>query len=151
MQEETAAFTACKNQFQGFLGKRNLKMTRQRFLILQEFLCQDGHVSAEELYFNLHLTNPSIGQATVFRNLKLLAEAGIAEEVRLDSRTVRYEYVRRGTHHDHFRCLTCRTVIEFNDPALEAAQDAVAQRLGLELTGHRLELFGYCQTCKTKP
>ena len=33
-------------------------------------------------------------------------------------------------------------VIEFVDPEIEALQEKIAARLGYELKGHRLELYG---------
>jgi len=138
------------SQFERFLRQRNLKLTQQRYTILEEFLCHDGHFSAEEFYHSLHERNPGIGQATVFRNLKLLAEAGIANEVRFDNRITRYEIAKSGQHHDHFRCTNCGLIIEFSDPELEELQEKIAHRHGLLLTGHRMDLYGLCVNCQNK-
>lgn len=125
-------------------------MTAQREAILAQFLATKGHVSAEELYHALHARNPGIGQATVFRNMRLLAESGLAEEVRLDARTTRYEFVAPGEHHDHFRCSACGKLQEFRDEGLERAQQQAADRLGWQLEGHRLELWGLCPACRAR-
>ena len=46
------------------------------------------HLSSEDLYRLVKQEDPTIGQTTVYRTLKLLTEAGLAREVRFgDGRT----------------------------------------------------------------
>ncbi len=45
-------------------------------------------------------------------------------------------------HHDHLIDLSSGEVIEFVDAEIEALQDKIARKLGYELRGHRLELYG---------
>jgi len=68
-----------QKQFLAYLKKRGLKTTGQRQRILNEFLALNKHVSAEELVRIIKKKDPSIGQATVFRSMKLLVEAGVAQ------------------------------------------------------------------------
>ena len=53
----------------------------------------------------------------------------------------RYETADRD-HHDHFIDIATGEVIEFMDEEIEALQERIAERLGFELRGHRLELYG---------
>ena len=53
----------------------------------------------------------------------------------------RYEPVPEA-HHDHLIDLNSGEVIEFVDEEIEALQDRIARKLGYELRGHRLELYG---------
>src|SRR2546426_8083063 len=70
------------------IQKRGLKRTAQRDLILDIFLRTEAHLSSEDLYRLVQKDDPSIGQTTVYRTLKLLTEAGLAREVRFgDGRT----------------------------------------------------------------
>ena len=64
--------------FSGYLSKQRLKITPQRKTILEVFLNEEGHLSSEELYNLVRKKDSSIGQATVYRTLKLLAESGSA-------------------------------------------------------------------------
>ena len=59
------------------LAKHQLKLTRQRELILTAFLRQE-HVTAETMYHQLAKKDPHLGLATIYRTLNLFCEAGIA-------------------------------------------------------------------------
>ncbi|MDA7847062.1 transcriptional repressor, partial [Amylibacter sp.] len=49
-------------------------------------------------------------------------------------------------HHDHLIDIQSGNVIEFVDPEIELLQERIAERLGYELRGHRLELYGVPKT-----
>ena len=72
--------TQTKDKFKEFMLDKGLKSTRQREVILDEFLRVGSHISTEELYLRLRRKTPQIGYATVHRTLKLFAECGIAEQ-----------------------------------------------------------------------
>ena len=52
-----------------------------------------------------------------------------------------YEDAKR-EHHDHLIDMNSGEVIEFVDSEIEALQEKIAKKLGYELRGHRLELYG---------
>ncbi len=58
------------------IQKQGLKRTAQRDLILDVFLRTEGHVSGEDLYRLVREQDPTVGQTTVYRTLRLLTEAG---------------------------------------------------------------------------
>ena len=66
-----------------FAASKGLRSTRQRDSILDVFLATRQHVSVEELYLKVKASNPGVGQATVYRTLKLFVEAGLAREILL--------------------------------------------------------------------
>lgn len=133
-----------------YLKSRGLKMTRARETVLTAFLGLESHVSAESVYEAARNIDPGIGQATVFRTIKLLVEAGLAREASRDDGARHYEHAWNHAHHDHLRCVSCGAVVEFADTNIERAQDAVYRRYGFRSTGHRLELFGLCPACSGK-
>jgi Fur family ferric uptake transcriptional regulator len=53
----------------------------------------------------------------------------------------RYE-IFSNEHHDHLIDIDSGEVIEFVNEEIEILQHKVAKKLGYELTGHRLELYG---------
>ncbi|UCF31551.1 MAG: transcriptional repressor [bacterium] len=131
-----------------YLSGKNLKLTPQRKLILEVFLNQGGHVSSEELYDIVKARNPGIGQATVYRTLKLFSEAGIAEEVRFGDGVSRYERKDSQNHHDHIICEKCFRQVEFSDPTIEDLQEKQARKHGFDLISHRMVLYGVCSDCR---
>jgi Fur family ferric uptake transcriptional regulator len=128
-----------------YLEQHSLKHTRQRELILDTFLQTRTHVTSEELYQLVRDENPNIGYTTVYRTMKLLAEAGIAQERHFDDGVTRYEMEHE--HHDHLVCLRCGRIIEFECPEIEVAQTDVARRHNFEVLRHRHELYGHCSEC----
>ena len=80
-----------KDYFRSYLATQGLKSTRQREIILDEFLRAGAHLSTEELYLSLRSHHPGIGYATVHRTLKLFAECGIAEPRHFGDGQTRYE------------------------------------------------------------
>ena len=143
MKEAEAIFT-------DYITQNSLKDTPQRRLILQYFLEHNGHLSAEEFYYLLREKSVSVGQATVYRTLKLLCDCGLAREVNFGDGVSRYELGYGSEHHDHLICEVCNANIEVLDEEIEALQKVLAARYGYTLTSHRLYLYGICPDCKNK-
>jgi len=136
--------------FADYLAKKSLKMTPQRRLILDVFLRDEGHHASEELYNLVKKEDPSIGQATVYRTLKLLSESGLAKEVQFGDGVTRYERKYGSAHHDHIICEICGRTVEVVDQEIERLQERLAQSHGFELTGHKMYLYGVCGDCRKK-
>jgi len=130
------------------IQKRGLKRTAQRDLILDIFLRTEAHLSSEDLYRLVQKDDPSIGQTTVYRTLKLLTEAGLAREVRFGDGRTHYEHNYKHQHHDHMICSECGRIIEFFSAELEAIQDAMAAKHRFEVTQHLLRIIGVCAECR---
>jgi Fur family ferric uptake transcriptional regulator len=133
-----------------YLSGQGLKSTRQRDEILNIFVSAGRHLSAEELYLLVKKTDPAIGYATVYRTLKLLAEAGLAEERHFEDGFNRYEYRATDGHHDHLICTRCGAIIEFENERIEALQQDVAKKNRFLVQSHKLELYGLCSGCQGK-
>ena len=73
--------------------------------------------------------------------MKLFEESGILDKLEFGDGRARYEDAER-EHHDHLIDMNSGEVIEFVDPDIEALQEKIAAKLGYELRGHRLELYG---------
>jgi Fur family transcriptional regulator, ferric uptake regulator len=139
---------AKKKLFHDFITLKGLKSTRQRDLILDFFLSSERHMSIEELYLKLRAKHPGIGYATVYRTLKLFAEAGIANEIQFGDGQTRYEHVSEGEHHDHLVCTRCGAITEFENETIEKLQAEVAASHGFLIEMHKLELYGLCAKCR---
>lgn len=137
-------------QFTLYLSGQGLRSTTQRDKILRVFVDAEQHVSAEELYLRIKEIHPGIGYATVYRTLKLLAEAGLADERRFEDAFTRYEFKASGNHHDHLICTQCGRILEFENERIEALQQDVARRNKFMVRSHKLELYGLCARCQKK-
>jgi len=106
-----------------------------------------GFRSAQDLHDALRARGVSVGMATVYRNLGLMAELGEVDTlVREDGETL---YRRcSDVHHHHLICRQCGRAVEIDGPALEQWAIAVATEHGFSDVTHQLELFGRCATCQ---
>lgn len=137
-----------KHTFNEFAAAKGLRSTRQRDIILDFFLSTRQHLSVEELYLKIKIIHPGIGQATVYRTLKLFVEAGIAREILLHDGQTRFEHILAGEHHDHLVCTGCGAIIEFANETIEKLQDEIANRHGFQIQSHKLEIYGLCSNCR---
>ena len=118
-----------------------LRLTGQRRAVVKVLEGSSDHPDIQQVYDRaLHL-DANISIATVYRTVKLLEEVGILDKLDFGDGVTRYEDADR-EHHDHLIDLKSGKVIEFMDKDLEELQNKIAKRLGFELRGHRLELFG---------
>lgn len=120
---------------------KGLRMTEQRRTIATVLQESSDHPDVEELYARASARDSGISLATVYRTVKLFEEAGILDKLEFGDGRARYEDAER-EHHDHLIDISSGEVIEFVDPEIEALQEKIAEKLGFQLKGHRLELYG---------
>jgi len=116
-------------------------MTEQRKVIAKVLSEAEDHPDAEVLYSRAAEVDPKISLATVYRTVRLFADAKIIETHDFGDGRARYE-TADADHHDHLIDITTGDVIEFVDAEIEALQHRIAEKLGYELIDHRLELYG---------
>ncbi len=120
---------------------KGLRMTDQRRTIAAVLQESDDHPDVEELYARAAARDDGISIATVYRTVKLFEEAGILDKLEFGDGRARYEDAER-EHHDHLIDMQSGKVIEFVDAEIETLQEKIAEKLGYQLKGHRLELYG---------
>ena len=138
-----------KEIFAAFLAKHRLKRSEQREAIVDTFLRSQSHLSVDDLLHLVQKRRPDVGRTTVYRTLKLLQSAGLAQELELRGES-RFEREYNRAHHDHLICQHCGEIIEFQSPEIERLQDEIAANLGFTIEGHRHNIFGRCRKCAQK-
>ncbi len=127
---------------------KNLRMTHQREIILEELKKSSNHPTADELYERVKERLPRISLATVYRNLEILSQAGLIKKMAISGRQKRFDW---NTHdHNHIYCIQCHRVenidkVTDNDHLLIPDSDK-----GYIISGHRIEFFGLCPHCNKK-
>jgi Fur family ferric uptake transcriptional regulator len=135
-----------KEVLTAYLAEHGLKRSEQRDAIVDAFLRSDRHLSVDDLLGMARKRRPEVGRTTVYRTLKLLQAAGLAQELVLKGET-RFERDYKREHHDHFICKTCGEIFEFSSDEIERLQDEIASGIGFVIDGHRHQIFGYCRDC----
>ena len=135
-----------KQRLASYMEAESLKSTRQRDTIADVFFAAGVHLNLDEVLQRAQEQMPGLGYATVYRTMKLLVAAGVAEERHFGEGQTLYELADDvDDHHDHLICRTCGHIFEFEDPEIEARQALVANRHGLRIVAHRLDLWGECE------
>lgn len=130
--------------FRRTLRAEGLKYTPERANVLNVVLGFDGLFEAEQVIARLKADGFRVSKATVYRTLKLLAEAGIIQRVLIDSELAHYQvvYGEQRPRHILIRVDT-NQVVELNIPEVEELVTRVCAQRGLTPASFRLHIFAH--------
>ncbi len=129
------------------LKREGLNRSARRDVVVNTFLSSNKHLSVDDLYSLVRRRSPGIGRTTVYRTLKLLESAGLAQALVLKGETF-FERELNRRHHDHFICNVCSGIFEFTSDEIEALQEEEARKIGFRIEGHKHQVFGECAKCQ---
>jgi Fur family ferric uptake transcriptional regulator len=128
-------------------GAPRQRTTRQRVAVAELMAESDEFRSAQELHAALRAVGASVGLATVYRNLALMARAGEVDTlIREDGETLYRKC--SNVHHHHLVCRECGRTVEIAGPAVETWANTMAAQHGFVDVSHQMELFGTCAECR---
>jgi len=134
------------------LKKKGYKFTPQRKAILDVVASHVGsHLSSEEIYDFVKVSNPEIGLATVYRTVQLLVELDVLSKLNLDDGFVRYEmndHEGDQHHHHHLICSECGKIIEVKEDLLDSIELEIEKKYEFLIKDHKLKFFGLCNSCQ---
>lgn len=125
-----------------------VRMTPQRYAILEYMVDTMTHPTADDIYKALGHRFPNMSVATVYNNLKLFVEAGLVRELTYGDDSSRYD--ANVADHYHIICQQCNTMVDFDYPRLHSVEEDAMKHTGFIIQGHRLELYGLCPACATQ-
>lgn len=141
MSEQAASEILDDLQAQGY------RVTGQRRAILDIVATSKGHFTANDVLEAVRQHLPSVGRATVFRTLELLARLGWLSRVHETAGCHGY-VLCNNSHHHHLVCLRCGMVVNVANCDLTEQVRKLSQSTGFRIDGHRLEYFGLCGLCR---
>jgi Fur family ferric uptake transcriptional regulator len=127
-------------------NQSNLRMTRQRQVILETLREVDTHPSADEIYEMVRRRLPRISLGTVYRNLEILSESGEIQKLESGSNLKRFD--GRAHRHYHMRCIRCDRVLDAPIPFTLDIEDRIRSLTDFQILGHQLEFTGLCPACQ---
>ena len=134
--------------FVQYLRDNNLKVTKERLMLLEELFNSTGHLDADSLLFQLRNQGKRVSRATIYRTLDLLVQCGLARKSRLGREHYVYERVTPGKRHDHMVCTGCGRIIEFYDADLDERQREVCLEHNFRPSFYSLQIQGLCAECQ---
>ena len=126
-------------------GKRSSK----REQIVNVFLRQEGHLSADDLVDLIRGEDHRISRATVYRTLQWMVDAGIARKVDFGEGRFRFEHSYRQPRHFHLICKTCHRSFEFLSSDIESSIEEVAAARTFTASQSVVQIYGTCDECRT--
>lgn len=125
--------------------EKNVRMTRQRKVILEELRKQNTHPSADEIYEIVRHRLPRISLGTIYRNLDILSGLGEIQKLELSGSLKRFDWDTN--KHYHIRCIHCNRVDDAPIPPLNKLENELYGATVFEIIGHNLEFVGLCPEC----
>jgi Fur family ferric uptake transcriptional regulator len=135
------------------------RLTMPRKAILDVLSKTSKHLSAEDIYLEVHKTYPAIGLTTVYRTLELLVQAGLIFKFDFGDRRARYELSEGPKsigHHHHLVCTGCGRIIDYTDfideeiELLKRTEKGLSKKYNFKITNHLLQFYGLCDKCQNK-
>ncbi|MFC5406883.1 Fur family transcriptional regulator [Cohnella soli] len=128
------------------LKSGGVRMTPQRYAILQFLMESCTHPTADEIFKALSPQFPSLSVATVYNNLKVFVDTGLVRELKYGDDSSRFDADM--SDHYHVTCTTCGTIVDFDHPPVVEVERVAASSTGFTVLGHRLEIYGICPGCR---
>src|SRR6476659_8238776 len=125
------------------------KRSGKRDLIVNVFLRQEGHLTADDLVDLSKRDDPRISRATVYRTLQCMVETGIARKVDFGEGRFRFEHSYRHPRHFHLICKSCNQSFEFLSSDIESLIEEVAGARNFAARQSVLQIHGTCEACRT--
>jgi Fur family ferric uptake transcriptional regulator len=125
------------------------KRSNKREQIVNVFLRQEGHLSADDLVDLIRREDHRISRATVYRTLQWMVDAGIARKVDFGEGRFRFEHSYRQPRHFHLICKTCHRSFEFLSSDIESVVEEVAAARGFTASQSVVQIYGTCEECRT--
>ena len=132
----------CSDILNNMSNKRN---TVQRQLIFDAVGALNIHATAEQVYEYLAKKHPSIGRATVYRNLNQMAQSG--ELLKISNFEGSTHYDHNCHDHQHLICGDCKQVFDV-EKNFSDVFDRVQDIEGFDITDYCISFTGLCRECK---
>ena len=138
-------------RFEEYLLSRGLRKTEQRRFLVEQVFSRHEHFDADQLIDQLPRKGEAnyVSRPTVYRTLKEFVDAGLLRRFELNGRSV-YEHDYGYPEHDHFYCVKCHELTEFQSDELTQLRDDIAREHRFRVKSHRFIIQGVCHECSNR-
>ncbi len=132
------------------------RLTVPRKAIMDVLQKTKEHLSAEDIFLEVHKIHPQVGLTTVYRTLELLTQMDLIFKFDFGDGRARYELTKgpEEEHHHHLICTNCNRVINYSDfmdeevEFLKRAEKGLAKKYDFKIKNHIIRFYGLCDKCR---
>jgi len=129
------------------LRQRGYRITPQREVIIETIAHSGCHMSADEVFAEVHSRIRAVNIATVYRTLDFLAEEGLVSRADLGGGHMVYATMRHGPH-VHLVCRHCGRVVDADLEAFEPLLRHLQEEHGFRCAPQHFAIRGLCADCE---
>jgi Fe2+ or Zn2+ uptake regulation protein len=133
-----------KNNIIKNLREKGLKLTPQRYEIIEALTSDKSHPSAPVIFQKAREKQPNISLSTVYSTLALLKKHRLIKELEFEAMENRYD--ADTSSHLNMICSRCGKIEDFTD-AVTVSPEIVERLTGFKAHDIRLEYYGVCREC----
>jgi Fur family transcriptional regulator, ferric uptake regulator len=134
------------------------RLTVPRKAIMDILGRSNQHLSAEDIFMEVHKLNPNIGLTTVYRTLEILVNMGMVSKFDFGDGRARYELKgpEEEDHHHHLVCTECKKVVNYTEfmkeelEFLKRAEKGLSKKYNFDIKNHVIQFYGLCEKCRSK-
>ena len=132
------------------------RFTLARQVILDVLSKSNKHLSAEDIYFQVHSNYPAIGLTTVYRTLKVVVDMGLVFKFDFGDGKTRYELAERQEGletHFHLICSNCGRIIDYKDlieedrEMIDKIKEKILKKYHFKINKTSFQFYGLCEEC----
>jgi Fur family peroxide stress response transcriptional regulator len=121
------------------------KYSRQRESIVNFLKTRKDHPTADVIYQNLRLENPTLSLGTVYRNLTKLSDSGVILKISCNDASDHFD---GDIHpHGHFMCNCCHQITDLSTQTLNIQSVIDENSFCGEISETQVLFYGTCERC----
>jgi Fur family ferric uptake transcriptional regulator len=123
-----------------------MKRTRQREAVIAVLKGAGAPISAQDILAQAGKGGAPIWLSTVYRILETLVGRGAASKITVMDGSMALYDLNRPAHRHYAICVGCRKIVSMDNCPMDAFVPKLADS-DFRVTGHNVEVYGYCKSC----
>lgn len=135
------------DNLKAILKKNGSSLTKPRKLVFDLLLDREP----QTMQVLARRAEGKVDRATIYRTVDLFERLGIVHRLNIGWKYKIELSDIFAEHHHHFYCTNCgKTTALSANPMLETMINSLASKDGYSPRGHTLEIFGFCDICRSE-